>query len=64
MQWQYERLMFDVSGGYKLNQKYEITLSGRNIGNSPIRGYVDEPGLLRVNQYYGAVWTVGIRGRF
>jgi TonB-dependent receptor len=64
VQWQYERLMFDVSGGYKLNQKYEITLSGRNIANSPIRGYVNEPGLLRVNQYYGAVWTVGIRGRF
>ena len=63
-QWQYERLMFDVSGGYKINSTYELTLSGRNVGNAPIRGYVNEPGLLRVNQLYGAVWTLGIRGRF
>ncbi|MBI4624462.1 MAG: TonB-dependent receptor, partial [Verrucomicrobia bacterium] len=63
-QWQYERLMFDVSGGYKLNPTYDLTLSGRNIANSPIRGYVNEPGILRVNQLYGAVWTMGIRGRF
>jgi outer membrane receptor protein involved in Fe transport len=63
-QWQYERLMFDVSGGYKLNQTYDLTLSGRNIANSPIRGYVNQPGILRVNQLYGAVWTLGVRGRF
>ena len=63
-QWQYERLMFDVSGGYKLNQTYEVTLSGRNITNAPIRGYANEPGLLLSNQEYGAVWTLGVRGRF
>ncbi|MDO8541358.1 MAG: TonB-dependent receptor [Opitutaceae bacterium] len=63
-QWQYERLMFDLSGGYKFNQRYELTLGGRNILNSPIRGFVNEPGLLRNNQFYGAVWTVGVRGRF
>jgi TonB-dependent receptor len=64
VQWQYERIMFDVSGGYKFNQKYELTISGRNILNSPIRGFTNEPGILRVNQKYGAVWTVGVRGRF
>jgi len=32
--------------------------------NSPNRGYVNEPGLLRINFYYGAVWTLGLRGRF
>jgi len=64
VQWQYERIMFDVSGGYKLNQTYDITLSGRNIANSPIRGYTNEPGILRIHQNYGAVWTLGIRGRF
>lgn len=63
-QWQYERIMFDVSGGFKFNQTYELTLSGRNILNSPIRGYVNAPGLLRINQLYGAVWTLGVRGRF
>ena len=63
-QWQYERIMFDVSGGWKLGRSYELTLSGRNILNSPNRGYVNEPGLLRINFYYGAVWTLGLRGRF
>jgi hypothetical protein len=56
--------MFDVSGGYKLSQTYEVTLSGRNITNAPIRSFVNEPGLLLSNQEYGAVWTVGVRGRF
>ena len=63
-QWQYERIMFDVSGGYKLGQRYELTLSGRNVLNSPIRSYVNEPGLLRTNFYYGPVWSVGVRGRW
>jgi iron complex outermembrane recepter protein len=62
--WQYERLMFDVSGGFKFNRTYEMTLSGRNIGNSPIRTYSNEPGLLLSNTVFGAVWTVGVRGRF
>ncbi len=63
-QWQYERIMFDLSGGFRLSPRYEVTVSGRNILNAPIRGYVNEPGLLRTNFYYGAVWTLGIRGRF
>ena len=63
-QWERERLMFDFSGGYKLGRTYEVTISGRNIANSPIRGYVNEPRLMRANQYYGAVWTLGVRGRF
>jgi hypothetical protein len=56
--------MFDVSGGYRFNQTYELTVSGRNITNAPIRGYTNEPGILRINQEFGAVWTLGVRGRF
>jgi iron complex outermembrane recepter protein len=63
-QWQYERLMFDFSGGYKFNQTYELTISGRNIFNEPIRGYANHPGQLRVMNRYGAAWTVGVRGRW
>jgi TonB-dependent receptor len=63
-QWQYERIMFDVSGGWKLGTRYELTLSGRNVLNSPIRSYVNEPGLMRTNFYYGPVWTFGVRGRW
>lgn len=63
-QWQYERLMFDFSGGYRFNATYELTVSGRNIFNEPISGYANEPGLMRVVNRYGAAWTVGIRGRW
>jgi hypothetical protein len=63
-QWQYERLMFDFSGGIRLNATYEITISGRNIFNEPIAGYANEPRLLRVVNRYGAAWTVGVRGRW
>ncbi len=63
-QWQYERLMFDFSGGYKINQTYEITVSGRNILNEPIEGFANEPGQMRVVNRYGAAWTIGVRGRW
>lgn len=63
-QWQYERLMFDFSGGFKINQTYEVTVSGRNILNSPIEGYSNEPGRMRVINHYGAAWTIGVRGRW
>ena len=62
--WQYERLMFDFSGGYKINQTYELTLTGRNILNSPIARYSNEPGRLRAAAYFGPAWTLGIRGRW
>ena len=63
-QWQYERIMFDVSGGYRFSSRYDLTISGRNVLNSPIRGYVDNPGLIQRQFNYGAVWTVGVRAVF
>jgi len=63
-QWQYERIMFDFSGGYKLSATYEFTLSGRNILNAPIEIYSNTPGLMNTVNRYGAAWTVGVRGRF
>ncbi len=62
--WQYERLMFDFSGGYRFNRTYEFTVSGRNILNEPIRTYSNSPGLLRAINHYGASWTIGVRGRW
>lgn len=62
--WQYERLMFDFSGGWRLSPRYELTISGRNILNEPIRTFSNTPGLLRVVNRYGASWTVGVRGRW
>jgi len=56
--------MFDFSGGYRFNRTYELTVSGRNILNSPIETYSNTPGLMRAVNRYGAAWTVGVRGRF
>jgi TonB-dependent receptor len=63
-QWERERLMFDLSGGFKLNRTYEITLSGRNIFNQALESYSDAPGTIIYKDNFGAVWTLGIRGRF
>lgn len=62
--WQYERIMFDFSGGYRFSRTYELTVSGRNILNEPIRTYSNTPGLLRAYNRYGASWTIGVRGRW
>jgi len=62
--WIYERLMFDFSGGYKFSDRYELTVSGRNIFDEPFRGYLNTPGLLANEIRYGANWTVGMRARF
>jgi iron complex outermembrane receptor protein len=62
--WQYERLMFDFSGGWRFGPRYELTVSGRNILNEPIRTFSNGPGLLRAINRYGASWTVGVRGRW
>lgn len=56
--------MFDMRSGDKINRTYELTLSGRHFNNSPIRGDENIPGTLRMNEYLGPVWTLGVRGRF
>ena len=63
-QWERERLMFDLSGGVRLNRTYEITLSGRNIFNQALEAYANAPGTIVYRDNFGAVWTLGIRGRF
>jgi hypothetical protein len=63
-QWQSERTMFDLSSGFRLSPVYEVTLSGRNIFNSPQHGYADTPRFMRQNYYFGQAWTLGLRGRF
>jgi len=63
-EWVYERLTFDLSGGIHLSNTYDLTISGRNISNAPKESYSNEPGRLVKSAYFGAVWTLGVRGRF
>ena len=63
-QWERERLMFDLSGGYKISRTYELTLSCRNVFNQALESYFNVPGTIAYKDNFGAVWTVGVRGRF
>ncbi len=62
--WERERLMFDYSGGFKLNRTYELTLSCRNVLNQALETYINAPGTIAYKDNFGAVWTLGVRGRF
>lgn len=64
VRWHAERLLADLSAGYKINRTYELTLSGRNITDAFQDYYSNEPGLLRSREILGPVWTLGVRGRF
>ena len=63
-QWERERLMFDLSGGYKINRTNELTLSCRNVFNQALESYFNVPGTIAYKDTFGAVWTLGVRGRF
>jgi TonB-dependent receptor len=64
VRWHAERLLADLSAGYKINRTYELTLSGRNITNAFQDYFSNEPGLLRSREILGPVWTAGVRARF
>jgi iron complex outermembrane recepter protein len=64
VRWHAERLLADLSAGYKINRTYELTLSGRNISDAFQDYYSNEPGLLRSREILGPVWTIGVRGRY
>ncbi len=64
IRWQAERLLADLSAGYKINRTYELTLSGRNITDAFQDYYSNSPGLLRSREILGPIWTIGVRGRF
>jgi iron complex outermembrane receptor protein len=63
-QWERERLMFDLSGSCKLSRTYDLTLSCRNVFNQALESYFNVPGTIAYKDNFGAVWTLGVRGRF
>ncbi len=64
VRWHAERLLADLSAGYKINRTYEVTLAGRNITDAFQDYYSNTPGLLRSREILGPIWTLGVRGRF
>lgn len=62
--YRYARLMCDLSAVYRMSDRYELTLSGRNLLSEPIKVYTGGPDLLNQVVNYGAVWTFGLRAKF
>jgi len=62
--WLKERTLFDLSGGYKINQHFEVMFSVRNLFNAPSQQYSNEPGRLQLYDVYGSLWNVGLKGTF
>ena len=58
------RELWNVSVNYKINDRFDLMLAGRNIFNSPDVIYSNERD--RVQQYtvYGSMWNIGVKGVF
>lgn len=58
------RELWNISVNYKLDDRFDLMLAGRNIFNSPDVIYSNERE--RVQQYtvYGSMWNIGIKGVF
>lgn len=59
-----DRFSLDLSGGIKLNKRYELSFSVRNLLNAPTIYYSNVPD--RMARYYvtGAVWNFSVKGTF
>ena len=59
------RCIFDLSGGFKLSNRCELSFSVRNLFNSPIIWYSDLPDRVsRYNHGGGCYWNISIKGSF
>ena len=58
------RELWNVSVNYKINDRFDLMLAGRNIFNAPDIIYSNERD--RVQQYtvYGSMWNIGVKGVF
>lgn len=60
---QKDRMQLDASVDYRISERFNLYLAGRNILNEPFIYYEREPGLLRQHDQYGMQWTFGVKGR-
>lgn len=64
IRWLASRELWNVSAGFKLTNRFELMLSGRNIFNAPAIQYSNVPGRIYLYDVYGSMWSAGIRGTF
>jgi len=60
------RTLLDLSASYKITDRVSVSVSGRNVGNEPHRRIERRPeGRIVANEeYYGAAWSMTVRGTF
>jgi TonB-dependent receptor len=58
------RELWNVSASYKLNDRFELMLAGRNIFNAPDVVYSNIRSRVQLYSIYGSMWNVGIKGTF
>ena len=58
------RLIVDLSGGFKLTNRCELTFSIRNLADSPRILYSNVPGRLAYYWVPGTIWNVSLKGSF
>jgi TonB-dependent receptor len=66
-----ELTQFDLGFTYKISNRLQLYVQGRNITGKPVKWFESPPGYeegvngaLRTYQEYGANWTFGIKGQF
>lgn len=59
-----QRTMVDVSVGYELTPRLVLFANGRNIFNEPLNIYSLSSTVITRQAKFGALWTVGVSGKF
>ncbi|RAK52742.1 outer membrane beta-barrel protein [Phenylobacterium deserti] len=58
------REMWNISASYRLNDRFDVMLAGRNIFNAPDVIYSNVSTRLQQYSIYGSMWNVGVKGVF
>jgi iron complex outermembrane receptor protein len=59
-----QRTMCDISIGYEIVRNISVFANGRNIFNEPLTAYSLSSAVITRQAKYGALWTVGVSGKF
>lgn len=62
--WEKDRLMFDINADYRIGKNLQVFVNGRNITNTPLVTYSSRQAWYTRKAWFGALWSAGIKGNF
>lgn len=62
--WEKDRLMFDINADYRIGKNLQVFVNGRNITNAPLVTYTSKQEWFTRKAWFGALWSAGIKGNF